>query len=508
VAAPADAEKVLSALRLGWFLAEVRGRNKPCGPLGTTARMPDHDDNALPLRIERSATELRIEAQAVVAQLARCLKVDTGGGIASFGKTIDDKAKRLDPLRAPKACAALQRVLQQLQRAAAGPAWPGVYNPPSPVRAIPALKVAISEQQKAVAKHKAALAAAEKALAAAGQRVAQAAGQPAKVAAAKDVKKYEKIKKYEEAAIAGEEKGAAVLRRAITGLEQPTGLQLITVDDVEDCVRNVQTCLKNIADAASAPWEKFSKLLWDFDAHIQDRLSATSETQACAYQLGRGLAETYWALDTNQPKPPGSASWEFLLSESRCAELSRLAGRLAAYMDEYTAPAIAGSLEVWRQVATTPTWRRAEPVAEQALYRQTRRWYELIILRQDPTTLIEPTISIPNYRTLRRAIQLFWPQLVATVIGLAFLALLILLGSRGGAAWAKTLSGILAAVGFSLAGLTGALKNSAQAMLKRLRQDTYTDLVAIAVQTAPPPPQKSDLRKAISKRRLTPATPN
>jgi len=80
--------------------------------------------------------------------------------------------------------------------------------------------------------------------------------------------------------------------------------------------------------------------------------------------------------------------------------------------------------------------------------------------------------------------------------------------SAGAAGWAKTLSAILAAVGFSLAGLTGTLKNSAQALLKRLRQDAYTDLVALAVQTAPPPPRKSDLQDAIRRRQLTPATPN
>ena len=95
------------------------------------------------------------------------------------------------------------------------------------------------------------------------------------------------------------------------------------------------------------------------------------------------------------------------------------------------------------------------------------------------------------------------------MIGLAALITLVFLISVGGVeAWAKTLSGVLAIVGLSLAGLTGTLKNSAQALLKRLRQDAYTDLVAVAVQTAPPPPNKSALQKAISRRRLTPATPN
>ena len=66
----------------------------------------------------------------------------------------------------------------------------------------------------------------------------------------------------------------------------------------------------------------------------------------------------------------------------------------------------------------------------------------------------------------------------------------------------------LGAVGLSLAGLTGTLKNSAQALTKRLRQDAYTDLVALAVQTAPTPPDKSALQNAISHRALSPATPH
>jgi hypothetical protein len=146
-----------------------------------------------------------------------------------------------------------------------------------------------------------------------------------------------------------------------------------------------------------------------------------------------------------------------------------------------------------------------------ALYSQIRRWYELIILRQDPTTLIGPEAFIRSPRALARAFRIFWPELLATVAGLAALITLVFLVSVGGVeAWAKILSGVLAVAGLSLAGLTGTLKISAQALLKRLRQDTYTDLVAIAVQTAPPPPgrDKSALQRAIGRRELTPATPN
>jgi hypothetical protein len=231
--------------------------------------------------------------------------------------------------------------------------------------------------------------------------------------------------------------------------------------------------LQATADPVQGAWEDLVELVWRFDAHIQDRLTAASETQANGYQLGRGLAETYWALDPGQVG--GSAGWGFLLGDERCAELSRLAGRLAAYMGEYTAPAIAGSVEVWKDVAATPAWRGDGQEADQALYRQIRRWYELIILGQDPTTLIKPYALMKNYRTACRALRLFWPQLVATIFGLGFLVTLLVLLSHGSAvAWEKTLSGILAAAGLSLAGITGTLKNSAQALLKRLRQDAYT----------------------------------
>jgi hypothetical protein len=53
-------------------------------------------------------------------------------------------------------------------------------------------------------------------------------------------------------------------------------------------------------------------------------------------------------------------------------------------MGEYTAPAIAGSLEVWKAVVAAPAWMGDPEQAGPALYSQIRRWYELIILGQDP----------------------------------------------------------------------------------------------------------------------------
>ena len=57
--APADALEVISALRLGWYVAEVRGRNRPAGPRPPGNELPRGGDHSLPLRIERTPAELR-----------------------------------------------------------------------------------------------------------------------------------------------------------------------------------------------------------------------------------------------------------------------------------------------------------------------------------------------------------------------------------------------------------------------------------------------------------------
>ena len=84
-------------------------------------------------------------------------------------------------------------------------------------------------------------------------------------------------------------------------------------------------------------WNSLTDLLFHFDAHVQETLSANSDKQAIAYLLGRGVAEALWALD------PGATdgtvtSWSFLLGEERCAEISRGAGRLTAYFSSSLRP--------------------------------------------------------------------------------------------------------------------------------------------------------------------------
>ena len=492
--APDDAHKVMTAFRLGWYLAEVRGRNRPGGPPGSNAQMPDHIDHALPLRNERSPTELRIEAQAVIAALAKELHVDEDDHCASFGAAVDDQAKLLAHIRAPKASRALEQGIAVLEKTPSRQARPVARE------IFAQLKQAYADQQDVVDKRWQAVADAEQALANAKTEAKPAA---------------EATVKLEQATADGEQKGLTALQDGAAALQRAFGQQADSATASKASLAALHSELGTLAESAHQAWEDLAELLWDFDAHIQDVLAAGGESQAVGYQLGRGLAETYWALDPAEDE--GSTGWDFLLGEERCDELGRLTGRLGAYMSPYTAPAVAGTVVIWKAIASAPDWRGIDrdalAVAQEALYRQTRRWYELIVLAQDPTTLIKPYALMTNYRTVLRAFKLFWPQLVGTIVGLGALgALLILLSLKSGSALLHTLSGILAFAGLSYAGLTGTLKSSAQAMMTRLRQDAYTDLVILAVQTAPPtnPPkkQKALLQQAIGERRLTPVTPN
>ncbi len=492
-----DAAHVLRAVRLGWGVAEARGRNRPDAPPAEATGLPASKDHPLPLRIERTPTELRIEAQVLVAGLAKELHVDSAPDGGSFGAALDEKARLLYHARAPKAASALGDAANLLRQPVAGQPDPAAAQRAALAR----LTAAVTVQKEVVEGRRQAVAAAQRALAAAKQREATGARHPANAAAASRAITVAAAElQVEQTASTEEAAGLQALEDAVRALE---------AEDPEVAVRDASSVIdreqKRIGEAAQGPWDDLADWIWQFDAHIQDTLAIASENQATGYQFGRGLAETYWALDPDQ-QTADATSWGFLLGSDRCTELSRLAGRLGGYMNEYTAPGIAGSIDVWKAVAADKTWRQG--AADPALYNQIRRWYELVILGQDPTTLIKPTDILLDYGTIRRTLRWFLPELLILLLGLAALGGLIFFLSVGGSTSLKTALASLATVGITSAGVAGKLKNSEQAMLKRSRQDAYTDLVAYAVQTAPRPARRKELKKALAQRQLTPATPN
>jgi hypothetical protein len=352
--APADAPEVLCALRLGWYIAEVRGRNRPAGPQPYGDELPARDDHDLPLRIERTAAELRAEAQTIMQKLADDLHVDT--------VIVNNKEQS---------------------------------------------RTAVIDQQV----------------------------------------------------------------RALTAAAPDSA-------------------------AAVKAWHALAASIHELDAHAQDTLAAQSDMQATAYQLGRGLAEAYWALDPDAAcAPPAPQCWTFLLGEHRCGELTRLAGRLSAYFGPYCPPAIAGTLSLWQAIASDPQWRKG---AQDHLYRQLRRWYELLILSQDPSTLIPPYALLKDWRASIHALRALWVQLLTAAISLGLVIALIALILSGSAnAILKAVFGVVGIVGLSAATVQAGLKTTAQGLLSRLRQDAYTDLVASAVAEAPGKPGTRKPHKAV-----------
>jgi hypothetical protein len=229
------------------------------------------------------------------------------------------------------------------------------------------------------------------------------------------------------------------------------------------------------SDDAKAVRQALAALLQNFDAHAQIALEAASDRQACGYLLGRGLAEAFWALTDD-------ASGKRLLGEARCKELSRLLGRLSAYFNAYTAPSIEGSLVVWQQVAATPDWW-AEDTGHAELYQQTRRWYELLVIGQDPTTLVKPFALLRSLRTSLNAIRMFLPQLV-----LGAVSILVLFGlvAAANTPLGKTFGVVVGGLGITFSSIVARAKSTAQGLTTRLKEDAYADLVAVAITIVPP----------------------
>jgi hypothetical protein len=435
MAVPSDAQKVLLAIKLGWAIAEVRGRNRPDPPPGARAGLPGPPTRALPLHVEQTPAELRIEAQSVLGAMARELGLGRGRDGTDFPAAIDAQAKRL--YQARKAAAGAGAGQAADDAAAPAPAEPAPAEPAPHGPAAPA--------------------------------AAQAGGAEVQPGGAADAG---------DAAVPG--------RGADTGQMAPGD--------------------------PDAEWAALQELIFRFDEHIQDAMASGPDTVGCGYQLGRALAEPYWALAPGLPDNAASpAAWWFLLGPERSGEMSRLAGRLTGYFHPLTAAAIAGSVQIWKHVAADPAWRNH---AEDHLYLQIRRWYELLIMRQDPTTLVQPYALIRNFRMVTRALRIFWPELIGTTVAAAALSgFAVALGQHNISSFLKSALGFVAITGFSYAGLGAKLKSQAQAMVTRLRQDVYTDLVAVAITTAPPMPanrsarQNTKMARMARERGITPVTP-
>ena len=282
------------------------------------------------------------------------------------------------------------------------------------------------------------------------------------------------------------------------------------------------------ATADHDAWRPTGTFFLQWDAWFQDELARRAESLANGYLLGRGLAECFWGLGPDDQwqidGTTSAVSLPFLLGADRRRELTRMLGRLEpGVAHEMTPPAVAGTLEAWGVVAADPQWA-GHPAMRDKLYEQARRWYQLLVLGQDPTTLIRPYERLRSPTNILRAVKIFWPQIALALLSIALVtAYFSVVGTAGDVGSVPVWFSSLLATGgfgaFAAAGILARGKSAAQRMVTRLRQDAYTDLVAVSVTTVPPPPAAPGgkaqrirfarhlVEAAVRRRTLTPPTP-
>lgn len=231
-----------------------------------------------------------------------------------------------------------------------------------------------------------------------------------------------------------------------------------------------------------------------WDAQIQDSLILHA-TQAAAYQLGRGLAETYWALHPDRPANE-MGSWEFVLGQQRRATLLRLAARLSAYMDPLVLAAIDGSLRAWSDLAASAD-RRGQPDVQVDLFRQGLLWRDLVRGERQPADLlVNKDLDVPAGADIWKDLQLYrdavrslmWP-LIGGVVGVALMVVgaALLAGGASNTGLTTAIS-ILGVVGLTSASLYAKAKAQVTSLLSNLRQKIQTERVSQAANLCPSAP--------------------
>jgi hypothetical protein len=241
-------------------------------------------------------------------------------------------------------------------------------------------------------------------------------------------------------------------------------------------------------------WPGLADAFFRWDAATQDAL-ALRALQAAAYQLGRGLAETYWALYPDRPETQ-MGSWTFLFGSSRCGAIHRSAARLSSFLGPLVIAAIDGPLVAWASFATSDS--RDDDEALPLLYTQGLLWRDLIRGERLPQDLNnDPSVPTAKDQELWRDLRLYWnavdtlkwPLLTAAIGTIALVAGAALLASGAPHTGLATAVGLLGAVGLTSAGLYARAKAKIVSLFATLRQAVDMERVRRAANLCPPAPR-------------------
>jgi hypothetical protein len=229
-------------------------------------------------------------------------------------------------------------------------------------------------------------------------------------------------------------------------------------------------------DTQDICWTRLALFLWAWDEAIQDQFATQNFGTASSYELGRALAESYWALDPTATSGP--SSWSFLLGQDRVNALIENCRRLAPVIGTTTAGAVESTLSSWGTVAAKPG-DYEDP--KSALEAQIICWRDLLVTGRDPLTMVD---SHDLEKVARRPWPLFrafaW-EIALVLAGGLLIGLAAAYLSKAGA----TVLSVLGAVGITASALVGWAKSNVQKVADRVRDTVNLDAVIQAVQKLP-----------------------
>lgn len=235
-------------------------------------------------------------------------------------------------------------------------------------------------------------------------------------------------------------------------------------------------------------WQAASEAIYYWDEQIQDGLGVSAELLA-AYQLGRGLAEAFWALDPDAPEPdtkptmastdspPHPGSWEFLLGPRRQQMLGAYLATLEGAFAPLTGSAVRGPLTRWCALVSEKQVRsRAEALV--ALRGQVHNWRDVLLGSRDPISFAK---GFGLKLAFRQAVRVAQTLPLETFLLLGGIALMAAAGYALGSDTTRTGTAVAASVlgffGVTGAGLLARAKAQAAVLSVHLREAFYRDLV-------------------------------
>jgi len=248
------------------------------------------------------------------------------------------------------------------------------------------------------------------------------------------------------------------------------------IDPIHATLSSTEVTPDDLKTSKEVWWRRVDWFLWAWDEALQDQLAAGKFGTASAYQLGRGLSESYWAL--NPDLPDERHQWTFLLGEDRVRALGDLSQRLAPVFSQYTAPAVTASVVTWGGVAKSPG-DYVEPIT--ALERQVVIWRDLLVTGRDPLTLVKPSRLEAVARDPRPIIKAYRWELVAALVLAAGLALSVTYFQSQ----VRSVLTALAAVGITASAIESWVKAKAQSVASRVGTAVDQSVVNEAVTVAP-----------------------